>query len=96
MIEKTFLFWLIEEGHQDPANTPQSHTTAINRSADIGFISSDIAARLTDLWAGNRAQTYYQDGIATQERAETMLALATRIHTQILHLAGRHHECICE
>ena len=94
-IEKTFLFWLIDAGHQDPANPPQSHTTAINRSADVGFISPEIATRLEDLWRDNRAQTYYQNGLATRERAETMLALATRVHSQVLHLAGQHHECIC-
>ncbi|MXR21314.1 hypothetical protein [Halobacterium bonnevillei] len=94
-IEKTLLFWLIDEGHQDPANPPQSHTTAINRSADVGFISAELAARLDDLWTDNRAQTYYQDGIATRERAATMLALAKSIHEQVGRLAGQHHECIC-
>ncbi|MCD2200877.1 hypothetical protein LPA44_13375 [Halobacterium sp. KA-4] len=94
-IEKTLLFWLIDEGHQDPANPPQSHTTAINRSADVGFISPELAARLDDLWSDNRAQTYYQDGMATRARAATMLALANRIHQQVVHLVGQHHECIC-
>lgn len=94
-IEKTFLFWLIDDGHQDPAHPPQSHTTAINRSADVGFISPEVATRLEDLWRDNRAQTYYQNGLATRERAETMLALATRVHSQVLHLAGQHHGCIC-
>lgn len=95
-IEKTFLFWLIHESHQDPASPPQSHTTAINRSADVGFISTEVASRLEDLWTENRAQTYYQNGLATRERAETMQALAIRIHTQITHLTGQHHECLCE
>lgn len=94
-IEKTLLFWLIDEGHQDPANPPQSHTTAINRSADVGFISPELAARLDALWTDNRAQTYYQDGMATRARAATMLALANRIHKQVVHLVGQHHECIC-
>lgn len=95
-IEKTFLFWLIDEGHQDPANPPQSHTTAINRSAHVGFVSDEVASRLDDLWTENRAQTYYQDGTATRERAETMLALADDSHAQVVHLAGQRHECICE
>lgn len=94
-IEKTLLFWLIDEGHQNPAHPPQSHTTAINRSADVGFISAELAGRLDDLWTENRAQTYYQDGIATRERAATMLALANSIHEQVGRLAGQHHECIC-
>lgn len=94
-IEKTFLFWLLYEGHQDPANPPQSHTTAINRSAEVGFISEEVASRLDDLWTENRAQTYYQDAIATRERAETMAALSTRIHRQTVQLVGLSHECIC-
>lgn len=95
-IEKTFLFWLIDEGQQDPANPPQSHTTAINRCAAVGFISEEVASRLDALWTENRAQTYYQDGIATMERAETMARLANLIHSQILHLVGHQHECLCE
>jgi len=94
-IEKTFLFWLIDEGHQDPANPPQSHTTAIKRSADVGLLSPDVADRLDDLWTDNRAQTYYQDGTATRERAVAMLALANRIHTHVVHLVHQSHECIC-
>lgn len=94
-IEKTLLFWLIDEGHQNPAHPPQSHTTAINRSADVGFLSGDVASRLEELWRENRAQTYYQDGTATRERAETTLALATSVHARIVHLVGRRHDCIC-
>lgn len=48
-IEKTLLCWLIDEGHQDPSNPPQSHTTAISRAADVGFVSTEIADRLDDL-----------------------------------------------
>lgn len=95
-IEKTLLFWLIDEGHQDPANPPQSHTTSINHSARVGFVSDEVASRLEELWRENRAQTYYQDGTATRERAETMLALADDVHGQVVHLVGQRHECICE
>lgn len=59
-IEKTFLFWLIEDGHQDPAHPPQSHTTAINRIADVAFIGLEVTHRLVTLWLDNRTQTYYQ------------------------------------
>lgn len=95
-LEKSLLFWLIAEGHQDPANPPQSHTTAIKRSAEVGFISEELASRLDDLWSDNRAQTYYQDGTATAERASDLFALATRLHAQIVHLGGQRHECCCE
>ncbi|OYR58437.1 hypothetical protein DJ83_14925 [Halorubrum ezzemoulense] len=94
-IERTLLFWLILEGHHDPSRPPQSHTTAINRSADVGFITEEVATELEDLWKENRAHTYYQDGMATEERANTMLALAGDIHTQIVNLVGQSHECIC-
>lgn len=94
-IEKTFLFWLIKDGHQDPAVPPQSHTTAINRSADVGFIDPEVANRLETLWRDNRSQTYYQHGLATRERAETILTLATEIHSRVIHLAGQNHDCIC-
>lgn len=94
-IERTLLFWLIMEGHHDPSRPPQSHTTAINRSADVGFITDEVAMELEDLWKENRAHTYYQDGMATEERANAMLALAGDIHTQIVNLVGQSHECLC-
>lgn len=95
-IEKTFMFWLITESHQDPANPPQSHTTAINRSATVGFISKEIATRLDDLWTENRAQTYYQNGKATRERAQEMVDLASKMHTLVVDLVSLRHECRCD
>lgn len=95
-IERTLLFWLITEGHHDPSRPPQSHTTAINRSAEVGLITEEIATELEDLWNENRAHTYYQDGIATEKRASTMVALAADTHTQVLDLTRQSHECICE
>ncbi len=95
-IERTLLFWLITEGHHDSSQPPQSHTTAINRSAEVGFITDDVATDLEDLWNENRAQTYYQDGMATDERANAMVALADETHSQIINLVGQSHECICE
>lgn len=94
-IEKTLLFWLIDEGHQDPARPPGSHTTALERSAAVGFMSDETASRLVDLWKANRAQTYYQDAVATRERAVTTLELADRIHAHVVHLVGSSHDCVC-
>ena len=85
-IERTLSFWLITEGHHDPSQPPQSHTTAINRSAEVGFITDEVATELEGLWNENRAHTYYQDGMATDERANTMVALADEIHSQIINL----------
>ncbi|QCC51753.1 hypothetical protein [Halapricum salinum] len=95
-IERTLLFWLITEGHHDPSRPPQSHTTAINRSAEVGFITDEVATELEDLWNENRAHTYYQDGMATDDRADTMVTLAGAIHSQIVNLGRQSHECICE
>lgn len=79
-IEQNLLFWLITEGHHDLSQPPQSHTTAINRSATVGFITDEVATELEELWNENRAQTYYQDGKATSERAKSMIGLAAEIH----------------
>jgi HEPN domain-containing protein len=95
-IERTLLFWLITDGHHDPSQPPQSHTTAINRSAEVGFLTDELATELEELWNENRAHTYYQDGMATDERAAAMVALAAGIHSQIINLAGQSHECLCE
>lgn len=95
-VEKTLLFWLIREGHHDPSNPPQSHTTAIKRSAEVGYLEDEIASRLVDLWVTNRAQTYYQDGLATRERAAALLELADETHVYIVNLVGIRHECVCE
>jgi len=95
-IERTLLFWLITEEHHDPSQPPQSHTTAINRSAEVGFITNEVATELEDLWNENRAHTYYQDGMATDKRANSMVALADEIHSQIVNLVRQSHECICE
>lgn len=95
-IEKTLLFWLIHEGYHDPANPPQSHTTAIERSAEVGYLGDEVASRLVDLWVTNRVQTYYQNGLATHERAEALLELASEIHAYIVDLVGIRHECVCE
>ena len=95
-IERTLLFWLITEGHHDPSQPPQSHTTAINRSAEVGFVTAEVATELEGLWNENRAHTYYQDGMATDDRANSMVALADEIHSQISTLAGQSHECLCD
>lgn len=39
--------------------------------------------------------TGHQDGVPTRERPETMVALSTRIHRQIVLLADQPHECLC-
>jgi len=91
-IEKSLLFWLI---HHDPSGPPQSHTTAIRRSVEVGLVDEEVGSRLVDLWEANRARTYYQDAIATERRADALLELATSLHRYALRLVGVHHECVC-
>lgn len=94
-IEKALLFWLIWEGHRDASRPPQSHTTATHQSVEMGLIDEEIGDRLVDLWEANRARTYYQDAVATEPRADTLLDLATRIHEHVVGLVGVRHECVC-
>lgn len=95
-IEKTLLFWLIQEGYHDPSQPPQSHTTAIKQGAEVGFLDDEVATRIVDLWTTNRAQTYYQDALPSWERADSLTEIATRIHDQIVSLARVSHECVCD
>jgi HEPN domain-containing protein len=95
-IERSLLFWLITEGHHDPSQPPQSHTTAIKRSADAGFLTDEVATELEELWTENRAHTYYQDGMATDKRADAMVALAADIHSQIGNISRQSHDRICD
>lgn len=94
-IEKSLLFWLIEEDHHDASRPPQSHTTPIRRSVETGLVDEAVGERLVDLWDRNRARTYYRNTVATEQRARTLLALARRLHEQVCRLAGVPHECVC-
>jgi len=51
---------------------------------------------LADLWRDHRAKTYYQDGPAAAERAETMYALAQEVHAFVIGRSSQGHECLCE
>ena len=55
-----------------------------------------MANDLADLWRDHRAKTYYQDGLAAAERAETMYALAQEGHAFAVGRSARGHECLCE
>ena len=41
-LEKSLLYWLVVEGHRDGSRPPQSHTTAINQSVDVGLCSDVV------------------------------------------------------
>lgn len=95
-VERSLLFWLLAGGNHDPSQPPESHTTAIKRGAETGYITEEVAAKAEELWRNSRTQTYYQDGIVTAKRAESLLSLAVTIHSQVLNLAGYRHECLCK
>jgi hypothetical protein len=94
-IERTIQFYLLDTGllHEDEY---VNHAEVYERGTEAGLYSHEFAGKLDNLWRNNRSDTYYREGVATEERAEKMLELADAIHGHILHLAGEQHECVCE
>lgn len=95
-IERTVEFRLLDRGELTPKNLPGSHTAIYDEAASIGIFSVETARDLEDLWREHRAKTYYQDGLATRLRAETLLELAAEGHEFVVGRSSRGHECICE
>lgn len=94
-IERTTQFYLLEKRllHQDEY---VNHEDVYERGVQAGLYDEEFADKLDALWRNNRSETYYREGIATEERAERMLELAEAIHRHVLQLAGQSHECICK
>lgn len=95
-IERTVEFRLLEQRELEPDALPGSHTAIYDEAAAAGIVSEATAAEFTDLWRNHRAKTYYQDGLAGHERAETIHALATEVHDYIIGRSPRGHECRCD
>jgi hypothetical protein len=95
-IERTIEFRLLERGTMDPGSLPGSHTGIYREAATVGLFSEAIADDLAELWREHRAKTYYQDGLATGDRARRMHALATEVHAFIVGRSAQGHECICD
>jgi uncharacterized protein (UPF0332 family) len=95
-IERSVEFRLLERGTTKPADLPGNHSGVYREAANTGIISKSTADELADLWREHRARTYYQDGLASADRAEKMLALATELHEYIVGRSKQGHECICE
>jgi hypothetical protein len=93
-IERSIQFYLLDTGllHEDEY---VNHEEVYQRGEDAGLYSGEFADKLTNLWRNNRSDTYYREGVATEDRAEKMLELAEAVHSHILQLAGESHECIC-
>lgn len=93
-IERTIQFYLLDADllHEDEY---VDHEEVYRRGRRAGLYDEEFAGKLDNLWRNNRSDTYYREGIATEERSEKMLELAEEIHEYVLQLAGQSHECIC-
>ncbi len=93
-LERTIQFYLLDREllHEDEY---VNHADVYRRGRRAGLYDREFAGKLEMLWRNNRSETYYREGIATEERSERLLALAEQLHDHVLQLAGREHECIC-
>jgi len=94
-IERTVEFRLLERGRREPADLPGTHPGVYREAAAVGIFAESTASDLADLWRNHRAKTYYQDGLASADRAQTMLTLAHEIHTFVIGRSSHGHECLC-
>lgn len=78
-----------------PADLPGTHPGVYREAARIGVIDESTADELADLWREHRSKTYYQDGLATADRADVMYELGCELHTYITGRSQQGHECIC-
>ncbi|WP_324665450.1 hypothetical protein [Haloarcula sediminis] len=95
-MERTVEFRLLERGTMEPADLPGTHPGVYREAAAVGIFDKSVADDLADLWRDHRAKTYYQDGLAAVERAETMYALAKEVHAFVVGRSTQGHECLCE
>lgn len=95
-IERSVEFRLLEKGTADPHDLPGSHASTYDEAVTTGILSESQAIRLEDLWSEYRAKTYYQDGLASAERAKKLYQLASEVHEFIVGRSRHGYECICE
>lgn len=94
-IERTVEFRLLERGATEPSDLPGSHPGVYREAARAGIFGESVADGVADLWREHRARTYYQDGIATADRATTVASLAREIHAFVVGRSERGHCCRC-
>lgn len=94
-IERTVEFRLLEGGRTEPSDLPGTHTGVYDAAARAGLFDETVAADLADLWRDHRAKTYYQDGIATERRADRLAALAHEAHEFVVGRSQQGYECLC-
>nr|WP_274322409.1 hypothetical protein [Halosimplex aquaticum] len=95
-VERTVEFRLLERGTTEPTDLPGTHPGVYHEAATAGIFTESTADGLADLWGDHRAKTYYQDGLAAAERAQTMHALAREVHAFVVGRSSQGHECQCE
>jgi len=95
-IERTVEFRLLERGTMEPNDLPGTYPGVYREAAAIGLFAESVDEDLADLWREHRAKTYYQDGLAAADRADTMYELASEIHEFVVGRSRQGHECICE
>ncbi|MFK8213892.1 hypothetical protein [Haloferax volcanii] len=93
-IERVIEFKLLEGG-LEPRDLPGTHPGVYTEAARRGIISQHVAENLQDLWRNHRAKTYYQDGLASKNRAETLFELARETHEYVVNQSTKKYECIC-
>lgn len=69
-IERTVEFRLLERGTMQSDELPGTHPGVYREAANAGLFSESTAEDLADLWRDHRAKTYYQDGLASTDRAD--------------------------
>lgn len=94
-IERTVEFRLLERGTVEPDDLPGTHPGVYREAAAAGIFAESMAEDLADLWRDYRAKTYYQDGLASVNRAEAMYALASETHAYVVGRSRQGHECLC-
>lgn len=94
-IERTVEFRLLERGTVEPERLPGTHPGVYREATRVGIFAESTADDLADLWRDHRAKTYYQDGLASAERARTMYTLASEIHSFVVGRSTQGHECLC-
>lgn len=95
-IERTVEFRLLERGTMQPDDLPGTHPGVYREAAVVGVFAESMAEDLADLWREHRAKTYYQDGLASADRAEAMDSLASEIHAYVVGRSRQGHECLCD
>jgi len=95
-IERTVEFRLLERGTMDPNDLRAHIQECIEKRLLSGFSLNRSPKIWADLWREHRAKTYYQDGLAAADRADTMYELASEIHEFVVGRSRQGHECICD